>query len=226
LVSLAAEADGILGRHADERKRRWVGDGKKYVDWLGKEIAEAVLCTDVMEPSGWKALSTLLVGSFRLGYIDTVVESLTYRLIRSEDKSLRLQKLVLSFPAHDKRLYLNSLLQVISKRHFQQINLDFEEDWWKRDSTVVSGAASLLDKFILNDDEFRSLSMQWLTSTTGGGVGEPVALRRAIMAVIATDELAFRELFEKAMQQFSDKLWIRHTPIVRQEGLSCFLIAC
>lgn len=241
LVSLAAEADSILGRHTDERKRRWVGDGKKYVDWLGKEIAETVLRTDVMELA---ALSTLLVGSFRLGYIgmfpriglfwgirsplhpDTVVESLTYRLISPEDESLRLQKLVLSLPAHDKRLYLNSLLQVISKRHFQQINLDYEEEWWKRDSTVVSGSASLLDKFILNDDDFRSLSMEWLTSTTGGGVGEPVALRRAIMAVIATDELAFRELFEKAMRQFSDKLWIRHTPIMRQEGLSCFPIVC
>jgi telomere length regulation protein len=69
LVSLAAEADSILGRHANERKRRWVGDGKRYVDWLGKEIAEAGLCTNVMELSEWKALSTLLVGSFRLGYI-------------------------------------------------------------------------------------------------------------------------------------------------------------
>jgi telomere length regulation protein len=145
-----------------------------------------------------------------------VVEGLTHKLITPVDESLRLQKVVTLLPAHDKRSYLLSLLRVIST-HLQSTHPGDGEVWWKYDESKVSGAAALLEK-ILHDDDFQSLLLEWLTSSTGGGVGEPIALRRAIMAVISQDELAFRELSEKLLQQFADKLWIKHTPIVRQEG--------
>jgi len=151
------------------------------------------------------------------------VEGLTYKLINPKDETLRLQKLVSILPAHDKRSYLASLLRVISTKHLQTTYQEDDDTWWNHDATNVSGVAALLGKFILHDDDFQSLILEWLTSSTGGGVGEPLALRRSIMAVVAQDELAFRELSEKLLQQFADKLWINHTPIMRQEGpfLSC-----
>ncbi|KAF8245837.1 hypothetical protein K440DRAFT_586731 [Wilcoxina mikolae CBS 423.85] len=226
LLSVAAEAESVLGRLSNGQQERWVGDGKMFALWLGREIATASLRIDLMEDTGWKSLSLLLTASFRLGYSDNVVEGLTYKLVNPKDESQRLQKLISLLPAHDKRSYMVSLLRVISLQHFQTTYQEDDDTWWKHDATKVSSAAALLEKFILHDDDFRSLILEWLTSTTGGGVGEPLALRRSIMAVVAQDELAFRELFEKLLQQFADKLWINHTPIMRQEVNVQILLLC
>lgn len=145
-----------------------------------------------------------------------------HKLITPQDDSaVRLRKLVVLLPVHDKRTFILSLLRVISTRHLQSDAFeDGDETWWKHDEAKVAGAAALLEKIVLHDDDYRSLVLEWLTSSSGGGIGEPIALRRAIMAVLAHEGLAFRGLFEKLLQQFADKLWIKHTPIMRQEGPS------
>jgi len=150
-----------------------------------------------------------------------VVDGLVHRLTTPADDSALLQKLAVLLPVHDKRTFILALLRAISTRHLRSDTAeDGDETWWKHDEVKVSGAAALLGKFVLHDDDYRSLVLEWLTSGSGGGIGEPIALRRAIMAVLAHEGLAFRELFEKLLQQFADKLWIKHTPIMRQEGPS------
>lgn len=68
LLSLAAEADVALGRLSDGAKERWVGDGKLYALWLGREIAEACLLFALEDAASWKAVTLLLSAGFRLGY--------------------------------------------------------------------------------------------------------------------------------------------------------------
>lgn len=94
------------------------------------------------------------------------------------------------------------------------------ENWWEQDSEIVGGVAAFLEKLIVPDEELPTIIQDWLLSSSGGGVGEPLALRRAIITVISKDTLVFREVFRKSLQQFADKLWIKHTPILRQEGAS------
>lgn len=55
-------------------------------------------------------------------------------------------------------------------------------------------------------------------SPNGGGVGEPIGIRRALVCVLSKDEVVLKGLLEKSLGQFGDKIWIRHTPIMRQEG--------
>lgn len=64
VVGVAAEAESVLGRGGRER---WVGDGKKFTAWLGREIARAG--EKVEEGDGeWKALAVLLSRGFGLSY--------------------------------------------------------------------------------------------------------------------------------------------------------------
>lgn len=66
VLGVAAEAESVLGRGGRER---WVGDGKKFTSWLGKEIARAGEKFEVVEEGDeWKALATLLSRGFGLGY--------------------------------------------------------------------------------------------------------------------------------------------------------------
>jgi telomere length regulation protein len=68
LLSVAAEAEMVLGRPTPDQQQRWIGDGKLYALWLGQEIAEVLLRIDIMEDASWKSLSQLLSAGFRLGY--------------------------------------------------------------------------------------------------------------------------------------------------------------
>lgn len=66
VLSVAAEAESVLGRGGRER---WVGDGKKFTAWLGREISKAGSKIEVAEGGGeWKALAMLLSRAFSLGY--------------------------------------------------------------------------------------------------------------------------------------------------------------
>jgi len=68
VLGLAAEAETTLGRLAPQR--RWVGDGKLYALWMGRQVAQACLKLGPEEANHacWKAMSALLAVSFRLGY--------------------------------------------------------------------------------------------------------------------------------------------------------------
>lgn len=66
VLSIAAEAETILGRGGRER---WVGNGKMFTAWLGREIARASARANIVQDEAeWKALSLLLSRGFSLGY--------------------------------------------------------------------------------------------------------------------------------------------------------------
>lgn len=155
-----------------------------------------------------------------LTFAENIVENLTFTLIYPTDRSSNLLNVLSILPDHDKRTYLTSLLRILSTQKLNTIYIPSDPDWWKHDSDLVSGAAALLQAITSQDETFREFLLEWLTSSSGGAVGESIGIRRAIIPVIAQDRLAFIQLFEKSLQQFSDKLWIKHTPVLRQEGPS------
>jgi hypothetical protein len=121
--------------------------------------------------------------------------------------------------AHDKRTYLTSFLRVLSTSHLSTTYDEADETWHKDDAPIVAAAAALLGKLISDDDDFKDVLQEWITSSSGGGVGESLSLRRAVMTVVKEDELLFRQVTEKLLAQFADKMWIARTMIVRQEGM-------
>lgn len=86
------------------------------------------------------------------------------------------------------------------------------------DVPKISQIAGLLNDVIGSNEDFRDLAVDWLISPNGGGVGEPIGIRRALVCVLSKGEVVLKGLLEKSLGQFGDKIWIRHTPIMRQEG--------
>lgn len=89
---------------------------------------------------------------------------------------------------------------------------------------MVSQIAALLHIILGGDTTYRDLVVDWLVSSNGGGVGEPIGIRRALVAALNEDQDVLKVLLEKSMIIFGDSVWIRHTPIMRQEGLFQFLL--
>ena len=152
--------------------------------------------------------------------IDEVVESFTFALIHPTDLTANLLKVLGLLPDHDKNTYLISLLRILGTKKLDTLYAPADPQWWKHDSALVSGAAALLHLITFHNITYREFLLEWLTSSSGGGVGMSIAVRRAVVAVIAKHKPPFQQLFEKCLNQFADKLWIKHTPVLRQEGAS------
>jgi len=148
------------------------------------------------------------------------VESISYPHIRPEGGLERLHKLISSLPAHNKHTYLASLLRKLSLKHLSiSLGMYQESEWWKEDAVRVSSVAGLIDSLVGGDDDLRALVVEWLIGSQGGGIGEPMGIRRALIVILAKDAVTLKGLFEKSLQQFSNQLWIKHAPILQQEGL-------
>lgn len=96
----------------------------------------------------------------------------------------------------------------------------FNPKWWLEDAPKISQIAGLLNGIMGSNEDFRDLAVDWLVSPNGGGVGEPIGIRRALVCVLSKGEVVLKGLLEKSLGQFGDKIWIKHTPIMRQEGWS------
>ena len=78
---------------------------------------------------------------------------------------------------------------------------------------------------VVNNQEFRKIQVvSWLTSSSGAGVGESIAIRRASVVALSVSKNDLEAIFEKSLQQFGDQLYIRHTPIMQQEGIYSWLL--
>lgn len=151
---------------------------------------------------------------------DDLVEALTYPHVHPPTSLSKLHYLLTLLQSHDKRTYLTSLLRVLSRKHLTSAasSSEFDPKWWVEDVPKISQIAGLLNDIIGSNEDFRDLAVDWLVSPNGGGVGEPIGIRRALVCVLSKDEVMLKGMLEKSLGQFGDKIWIRHTPIMRQEG--------
>lgn len=91
------------------------------------------------------------------------------------------------------------------------------EDTTSEDPIIWAAASAL--KQIIGDEEVRKGHLlSWLTGTPGAGLGEGCGIRRAAIAVLADDREAIAMVLEKSLSQFGDQLYIKHTPMLQQEG--------
>lgn len=149
--------------------------------------------------------------------VDVLIQTVTFSVATHTAKARRLQNLLFPLPAHEKRTCLTSLLRVLSTHFVAGYPTDNLGNWWAAECKQVSGAAALLSIFA-EDESCKHSLIEWLLPSTGAGIGEAIGIRRVVLLVIEQDPFAMAEVFEKTLSQFADKLWIRHTPVVRQEG--------
>lgn len=80
--------------------------------------------------------------------------------------------------------------------------------------------AALIAQVIANDVPHQKEHLiSWLTGTSGAGLGDGIAIRRAAVVVLSKDKAAIETVLEKSLQQFGDQLYIKHTPTLQQEGI-------
>jgi telomere length regulation protein len=151
----------------------------------------------------------------------TIAELLKSLLLQSQNEDARFTKLLSSLPTFEQRNVLYALLQIISKEHLStSFTTEADSSWWKSDVKVVSGAAGLIKILVANEETRKNQLLSWLTSSTGAGVGEGIAIRRAVVAALAEDKSDMETILEKSLQQLGDQLYIKHTPTMQQEGTS------
>ena len=154
-----------------------------------------------------------------------VQEVLASLVLGHHDHSAQFKRLLDGLPSFEQRNLLYSVLKILPKVYLSA-SVEFEDDinWWHADEKMVAAAASLII-LLMDDEELRKNQLiTWLTSSSGAGVGDDIAIRRAAAAALSTDKTDIETILDKSLHQFGDQLYIRHTPTLQQEGMSYFLL--
>jgi len=125
-------------------------------------------------------------------------------ILGSDDDRARFAQLLGTMPSYEQRGVLEGALKLLSKRFPPDVIPRKHSEWYQESAGMVSAVAGYLS-FLIADDKIRKdYFISWLTSSSGAGLGDGVGIRRAI--------------FEKSLHQFGDQLYIRHAPMLQQEG--------
>lgn len=114
----------------------------------------------------------------------------------------------------EQRALLFSMLKIIADTHLN--HLDGGDPL--KEKATISAAAGIINSIVAGDAKYLSHLITWLTSATGAGLGDAIGVRRATLAVLSSERDSITSVFEKSLNQFGDYLYIRHTPVLQQEG--------
>lgn len=83
---------------------------------------------------------------------------------------------------------------------------------------VISAVAGLISKLAHDEALKRTCLAGWLVGPIGAGPDANIAIRRAVFACLAKDENHLFDVSDESLGQFGDDLYIKHTPMLQQEG--------
>lgn len=86
------------------------------------------------------------------------------------------------------------------------------------DYPTIWASVGILQLVVGQNDTQRNNLVTWLTSAYGAGIGEGCGIRRAAVAALASNKESITTVLEKSLNQFGDQLYIKHSPILQQEG--------
>lgn len=256
LLSVAAETIEILNKGSSSIKNEsWIGNGKEYSSWLGRNVGAMVLHLKEEDDEAWKEAARLLGKGLTLGYtgksrymhpscclgteklVDQIVEALHSSLVVGIASSMaKLQALVHRLHVHEQRTVLYSMIRIVSKRCLS-VDKPFNLlDTRAPENSTVNGLAGLLAALTQDKSALKDALVEWLTGLSGEGTAHSHDIHRAVMAAIAPDQGMSRGLsgvkfsiaesyvertvsvLQKSLELFGDKLYIKHTPVLHQEG--------
>lgn len=106
------------------------------------------------------------------------------------------------------------------------ITSEDNEKWWQPNASIISAAAKLISILIVDNESRKDHLIAWLTNSSGAGIGEGVAIRRAAIVSLSKNKKDIETVLEKSLGQFGDTLYIRHAPTLQQEGTIFQTIKC
>lgn len=114
----------------------------------------------------------------------------------------------------EQRKVLLTVLSILAEQHLTLLGLCESEE----SKTVISAAAGALNHIVGADKNRRIHLVDWLTNFSGAALGEGVAIRRAVLAVLAQERDDIVSVLEKSINQFGDQLYVKHAPMLQQDG--------
>lgn len=139
---------------------------------------------------------------------------LTRLLIAQRADNERFGLLLGNVPRSEQRKVLFSVLKTFAEDYLNRLGTSDTEGSNKMIS-AVAGAISAITK---NDPERVAYLVEWLTGSSGAGFGDSIGIRRAVVAVVSQDRDSIVSVLEKSIAQIGDQLYVKHSPIVQQEG--------
>ncbi|KAJ8127763.1 hypothetical protein O1611_g5876 [Lasiodiplodia mahajangana] len=213
IVSLSAEAEDICRQAGRLTEPIWVADNKQYINWLARNQIHWVKSQSGEEDI--KLCAELGARAMRLGHAELLVQELLYKSLLQDDTDKEIfNKLVDSYPLSEQRKVLFLILKLLLDLRLASID-DSEAS---EEYPAIWAAVSILKSVVGNNDTQRSNLVAWLTSASGAGVGEGCSIRRAAVAALADDKDSISTVLERSLNLFSDKLYIKHTPVLQQEA--------
>ncbi|KAI1430043.1 telomere length regulation protein [Xylaria sp. FL1777] len=213
IVSLSAEAGDICRQAGKLVERLWIEDNKEYINWLAcNQIRWA---KSQLSEEDLKLCAELGARALRLGHAEILVRELFYKLLLQDDAGQeKFGQLVNNYPLSEQRKILLLLLKLLSNLYLNSIN-DSEAG---EEYPTIWASVGVLQSITANNDTQRNNLVTWLTSASGAGVGEGCGIRRAAVAALSDHKESISTVLEKSLNQFSDQLYIKHTPLLQQEA--------
>lgn len=146
---------------------------------------------------------------------------MTSLIHQRKDHSKAIVNLLNCLPNFEQRNFVLGSLGFLSGQCLSAtIISDDDSKWWLSDKEIVSAAAQLISLLLAEKESRKTFLSVWLTGSSGAGIGDGIAIRRAAVAALAGDKTDIETILERSLQQFGDRLYIRHTPIMQQEGMT------
>ncbi|KAK4191724.1 telomere length regulation protein-domain-containing protein [Podospora australis] len=216
IISVAAEAHEIVkSNNADKSNgdSTWPADALQYTNWLGRNIV--AWYSSGLESDSPKFGSDLFSKASKLGHADSLIKLMLAEMVLKENAEPSKLGLLLSYlPQTEQCKVLFAILKQLSADYLDHLGRCETEE----SKPKVSAVAGALGSIIAGNESGRSLLVDWLTGSSGAGLGEGVGIRRAVMAVVSQQKDDMIAVLEKSLGQFGDQLYIKHSPILQQEA--------
>lgn len=232
VISWAAEAADILANSDKTAKEGsfWVANRAEYCTWLAQSVCgwishdrstdDAKLCAELLARtlrlgSTGETANNTSISRTVLILTDIVIKLLLETLLLSKGSNPdRFRLLFDGLPNLDQRRVLVAVLKFLSETHLNKLGLCESPE----SAEVISAASGIISAIVGQDQDKTNHLIAWLTSSSGAGLGDGVGIRRAVLAVISRNKDNLVDVLEKTVAQFGDQLYIKHSPILQQEG--------
>lgn len=116
-------------------------------------------------------------------------------------------------PALEQKRFLFVALDVLSSTYLATIDGTVARD----SASTISAVAGLVAEIVRDNTAAQGFLVSWLETGSNafrGGIG----IRRSVLAVLSEDRESLSSVLETAVNTFGGQLFIKHSPILQQEG--------
>ncbi|KAL8774795.1 MAG: hypothetical protein Q9209_000734 [Squamulea sp. 1 TL-2023] len=216
VLSTVSEADATLGKLSDNiRDRSWLSDGSKYCTWIGYNLKHMITDSGKDNIDAQKAWVQMLERALTLGHVDQAIEATYEGMINATGDLSVYSSFTRILKGSTKKIVVYSLLRNLA--NIQTGTSPESAATVAEAHRGIGGIAALLSMLSKDDEDITKLLVEWLSSD---GIVQNLQIRRAAIAALAEDVDNLKLSVSDTLRSFGDKLYIKHSPVLHQEGMT------